>query len=788
MRVFGNLALGLLFGLAALDAGCNPNPYCLNCNARDLGSDALSSLQDFGQPDLAGDMAEAPMADLAIISLDMCSATPMQLQVDPNNCGKCGNKCSYANAQGLCVEGACAMGDCLPGFYDVDKSPVDGCEYQCFPTPPTACQAAKDCTFGLPCTNGLCTQPCQKDGDCPKKTVCDPATKACEGDICDGKDNNCNGLTDETFDLLHDTANCGECNYKCAPDSTCTPMAVQGGPDGGVGMIGSCHLMCPACKADIDGNPANGCEYTCPVCPPTKEICNGIDDDCDGLVDDNVTDVGQPCDQACPALAPCVGQKNCQFKVSPCIGKCCGICTQGSTICVGGQKLCQAGTGPKLEVCNGIDDNCDGQIDEGFDLQNDPVNCGACGKVCSLPNAVAGCKVGQCSILSCKPGFADVNKDPKDGCEYSCPVNPPTVETCNGKDDDCDGIIDDNLTPPPKNFCNQVGPCAGTSTTCKGVAGWFCEYGKNNPRIELDMSGNIALVEKLCDNFDGNCNGFTDESFVNKGKPCTAGVGACLATANFVCSKDLSTTVCPTMGNPSAATDEVCNGLDDNCDGQTDERNPANNAQCFNGGQHACKALVEPMVKVSGNVYMYPYEASRPDATNGAIGSANNRACAKAGVMPWAPVTWSQAAAACSAITDSQGKPMRLCDAVTEWTPACANGSNANPIWSYAVHPTTYSAGTCNGSDANVGAAWPTATGGNCYSPVGGGKVYDLSGNVAEWTNSTVVTNGSTYYKVRGGAYNNFATGINCDFDFTIELPSYQYNDLGFRCCADNAP
>src|SRR5207253_540042 len=82
----------------------------------------------------------------------------------------------------------------------------------------------------------------------------------------------------------------------------------------------------------------------------------------------------------------------------------------------------------------------------------------------------------------------------------------------------------------------------------------------------------------------------------------------------------------------------------------------------------------------------------------------------------------------------------------------------------------------------------PARTGASCYANQAGGRLYDMSGNVAEWTSTQVVASGATYYKVRGGAYNNFSLGTNCNFDFTIEQPGYQFIDLGFRCCADHAP
>lgn len=57
---------------------------------------------------------------------DICGA---DLRSDPGNCGRCGRICSYRNAEAVCIAGGCAMGDCLPGFSDLNRKAEDGCEF-----------------------------------------------------------------------------------------------------------------------------------------------------------------------------------------------------------------------------------------------------------------------------------------------------------------------------------------------------------------------------------------------------------------------------------------------------------------------------------------------------------------------------------------------------------------------------------------------------------------------------------------------------------------------------------
>jgi hypothetical protein len=83
-------------------------------------------------------------------------------------------------------------------------------------------------------------------------------------------------------------------------------------------VAGQCSAI-TACKPgfiDRNGNPADGCEYGCPVFPPVGEACNGKDDDCDGTADNNVSGTGQSCTANCPAAAPCVAAGTCTNAVS----------------------------------------------------------------------------------------------------------------------------------------------------------------------------------------------------------------------------------------------------------------------------------------------------------------------------------------------------------------------------------------------------------------------------------------------------------------------------------------
>jgi hypothetical protein len=702
--------------LALLLGGCGSN-------TSGTGTDPLDGAPADGDLDAPIDTGvDATPIDANVPEVPACD--PAKLDRDPFNCGTCGTVCEYPNADGLCVAGECKQGDCLPGYHDFDPSAA-GCEYFCWPT--------------------------------------DPPTE-----ICDGVDNDCNGTVDDGFALATDPNHCGSCEVACKSTNG-TPACVAG----------KCALgACADRYRDLDKIGANGCEYFCPVWPPQAETCNGLDDDCNGAIDDGVAGLGVSCDESCPAPDPCVAAGTCKYTTSTCVGRCCGVCTAGETICAGGAGSCAGGAQPKVEICNGADDNCDGQIDEGFDLQIDPNHCGSCAGKCDLPNAIAGCGAGKCKVVACKAGYGNVDGNDDNGCEYPCPAVPPRAESCNGVDDDCNGVIDDPaavapLKPAATGCQPKPGtPCAGVDYVCKGTKGWRCDYPSG---VEVDASGKLAIAEARCDGIDGNCNGQIDESFPDVGGACDNGLlGACRDAGKRACDPaDPTGTICdlsiapdPVPGAPMA---ETCNGVDDDCNGAVDD------------------GIVPDMVLVtyggSSKVKVDRYEASRPDATSTSQGLDGSHVCTRANVLPWTRVTQAVAAAACAA----DGR--RLCTAA-ELQAACEGGLAYVYPYGSAYQPLT-----CNGIDfdgipggANDDVLVPTGSAAlaACVGPLG---IYDLSGNAAEWTSTVTGNTGApqnlSIFMTKGGSYATPQLGLTCQFGLSRYASNAIQADLGFRCCKD---
>ncbi len=273
-------------------------------------------------------------------------------------------------------------------------------------------------------------------------------------EICNGKDDNCNGLIDEGVS--------NQCSL-CVPGNTiaaCGSFVISpnnpNDPDNVIGQNGgtprhceveTCNCIDDNCNGQVDeGLPLNACGGPC-GCAVPKEICNGIDDNCDGIIDNGSWPTGP------------VG--------TPCNNGLIGACYRtGILVCNanGTDTVCNAPIGtPQPEVCNGIDDNCDGIID-------DPPAGGmlpGVGEACG--NGLGACQAGT---IICENGKLQCNV-----------VSTPQPEVCNGIDNNCDGIVDDGNFPQTGQPCLcpgltqaevGVGICKAGHLECMGALGFVC--------------------------------------------------------------------------------------------------------------------------------------------------------------------------------------------------------------------------------------------------------------------------------------------------------------------------
>ena len=272
---------------------------------------------------------------------------------------------------------------------------------------------------------------------------------------------------------------------------------------------------------------ANGSDTICNAVPgdPMAETCNGVDDDCDGALDEDFAGLGAPCVDGVGACeAP------------------------GTTLCApdGSGTICDAVPGvPQNELCDGLDNDCDGALDEDF---------AGLGDACSA--GLGACR-GDGTITCTADGF---------GAECTATAGAPgAADLCgNGLDDNCDGQVDEG-------YEDLGGACSVGLGACESQGTYVCRT--DGLALQCNAEGGVPVPERCGNGIDDDCDGLIDQadsSFEDLGQPCTEGLGICATNGTLVCGIDGTALDCDAV--VPAGSDESCgNGLDDDCDGQTDE-------------------------------------------------------------------------------------------------------------------------------------------------------------------------------------------------------------------------